>query len=837
MDKLSRLKKLIPHLIALVIFIVLSYSYFSPLLEGKQIQQSDITHYKGMSKEVREYRDSTGEEALWTNRLFSGMPAYFVGTKFKNNHTTLLERFLTFPEKPASFLFLYLIGFYITLLLFRVNPWLSIVGAIAFAFSSYFFIIIAAGHNTKALAIGYMAPIIASIIHTYRGKAWTGLILTGIFLSLQIESKHPQITYYTLITIVLFGLFELYNFWKSKQPLRFVKITLLLFIPVALAIGSNMANLWTTYEYSDYSMRGQSELERNQANQTKGLDKDYATRWSYGIDETFTLLIPNYAGGSSQGSLSEDSETFNTLINNNVPRRRAEQIIQNLPLYHGDQPFTSGPVYVGALVLFLFVFSLFILRGPIKWWLLTATIFSVVLAWGNNFMFVTDFFLDHVPLYNKFRTVSMTLVIAEFTIPLLAILGLKKLLEGKVDKALFIRSLKYSLYIIGGICLLLILAPGIFQNFGGPSDSRLPGWLAETLRDDRRTLLRQDAFRSLIFILLGAGVLAGFYFKKLKQSYTIALIGVLILIDMWNVNKRYLNDDNFASKQQVQNPYQKSQADQMILQDQAKYFRVLNLAVNTFNDASTSYFHNSIGGYHGAKLQHYQEMIDYHIQPEMQSIMNTLNKENAGTGIDRVLRKLEVLNMLNTKYIIYNKQAAPIQNPYKLGNAWFVNDYRLVPDAEAEINALDGFNPDRMAIIDKDFDGHVKGKSFRKDTSGRITLTHYGPKHLKYDYHANSEQLVVFSEVYYPKGWHLYIDGEQGDLFRANYILRAAVIPAGEHNVEMKFEPRSYYAGTNISNYSSMLLMIVLLLWAGYEIYRFVTREEETEQKAAKKKK
>jgi len=821
MDKLLRFKKLIPHLIALVIFIILSYSYFSPLLEGQEIQQSDITHFKGMSKEVREYRDSTGQEALWTNRLFSGMPAYFVGTKFKNNHTTLLERFLTFPEKPASFLFLYLIGFYIALLLFRVNPWLSIVGAIAFAFSSYFFIIIAAGHNTKALAIGYMAPIIASIIHTYRGKAWTGLILTGIFLSLQIEAKHPQITYYTLITIVLFGLFELYNYWKSRQPARFLKLTLLLFIPVMLAVGSNMANLWTTYEYSDYSMRGQSELERNQANQTKGLDKDYATRWSYGIDETLTLIIPNYAGGSSNGSLSENSETFKTLINNNIPRRRAEQLIKNLPLYHGDQPFTSGPVYVGALVMFLFVFSLFILRGPIKWWVLAATILSVVLAWGNNFMVVTDFFLDYVPLYNKFRTVSMTLVIAEFTIPLLAILGLKKLFSGDIDKARFLKALKYSLYILGGLCLLLIMAPGIFQGFGGPSDAQLPGWLAETLREDRKSMLRQDAFRSLIFILLGAGVLAGFYYKKLKQIYAIALLGVLILIDMWNVNKRYLNEDNFASKQQVQNPYQKSQADQMILQDPSSYFRVLNLSVNTFNDASTSFFHNSIGGYHGAKLQRYQEMIEYHIQPEMQQIMSTLQKKNAGQDIDSVLKQLEVLNMLNTKYIIYNKQAAPIQNPYKSGNAWFVDDYRLVPDAEAEINALDDFNPSRTAIIDKDFGGHVKGKNFRKDTSGRITLTRYGPRHLKYDHQSASQQLVVFSDVYYPKGWHLYIDGEPAEMFRANYILRAAVIPAGQHTIDMKFEPRSYYTGNTISNYSSMILMILLLLWLGYEIRNY----------------
>ncbi len=818
-----KVKGFIPHIIAVVLFLIISYSYFSPLLEGKRIQQSDITHFKGMSKEVRDYRAETGEEALWTNRLFSGMPAYYVGTKYENNHTTFLEKFFMLGKAPASFLFLYLIGFYIALLLFRVNPWLSIVGAIAFGFSSYFFIIIAAGHNTKAMAIGYMAPIIASIIHTYRDKRWSGLILTGVFLALQIESKHPQITYYTLITIILFGFFELYNFWKSKQPIRFVKITLLLFIPVLLAVGSNMANLWTTYEYSDHSMRGQSELERNQENQTKGLDKDYATKWSYGIDETLTLLIPNYAGGSSQGELSEDSETYQTLINNNVPKRRAQQLIKRLPLYHGDQPFTSGPVYVGALVLFLFVFSLFILRGPLKWWILTATLLSVILAWGNNFMVVTEFFLDHVPGYNKFRTVSMTLVIAEFAIPLLAILGLKKLFNEEIEKQQFINALKYSLYILGGLCLLLILAPGIFQNFTGPSDARLPAWLAETLRDDRKSLLRQDALRSLIFILLGAAVLAGFYFKKLKQIYAIGLLGVLILIDMWNVNKRYLNEDNFASKQQVQNPYQKSKADQMILQDPAKYYRVLNLAVNTFNDASTSYFHNSIGGYHGAKMQRYQEMIDYHIQPEMQQIMSHLKNQKNPRGLDSVLNKLEVLNMLNTKYIIYNKKSAPLRNAHALGNAWFVNDYRLVPDAEAEINALDQFDPYKTAIVDQDFSDFVGEKNFQKDTAGHIRLTQYGPKHLKYDYKASQQQLVVFSDIYYPHGWNLLIDGKKTDkLFRANYILRAAVLPPGEHTIEMKFEPRSYTMGNNISNYSSIILLALFTLWIGYEFYQSI---------------
>jgi hypothetical protein len=833
----NHLKKLFPHLIAVIIFLVLSYSYFSPLLEGKEIRQSDITHYKGMSKEVRDYRERTGEEALWTNRMFGGMPAFFIGTKYKNNHISNFNKLFRLGEKPASFLFLYLIGFYIALLLFRVNPWLSIIGAIAFGFSSYFFIIIAAGHNTKAIAIGYMAPIIASIFYSYRKNFWLGMALLGIFLSLQVHAKHPQITYYTAIVVVIYGLFELYNFWKSKYLVRFWRVTVFMILAVIFAIGSNMANLWTTYEYSKYSMRGQSELERMQQDATTGLDKDYATQWSYGIGETLTLLVPNYAGGSSTGSLSRDSQTYKTLINNNVPEGRANQLIKRLPLYHGDQPFTSGPVYVGALVLFLFVFSLFVVKGPIKWWLLTATIISIMLAWGDNFMILTEFFLDHVPGYNKFRTVSMTLVIAEFTIPLLAILGIKKLLNREIEKATFLKALKNSIYILGGLCLLLILAPGIFQNFAGPSDGQMPGWLSQALREDRKAILREDAFRSLIFILVGAGIIAAFFYKKLKFGYTIALLGLFILIDMWNVNKRYLNDDNFASPRKVQNPYQKSKADQVILQDPAKNFRVLNLAVNTFNDASTSYYHNSIGGYHGAKLQRYQEMIDYHIQPEMQTISQTLNKKNAGQQIDSSLAGLEVLNMLNTKYIIYNEKARPIQNPYALGNAWFVDGYRFVDNAREEINALDGFNPAQTAIIDKDFSNQIENKNFSKDTSGTITLTHYEPNHLKYQSQADSDQLVVFSEVYYPHGWKLFIDGEAAELFRTNYILRAAVVPEGDHTLEMKFEPKSYFVGNQLANYSSILLLVLLVLAIGYEIYIYIGKQTEQGDPLKKTKK
>lgn len=823
--KLQGFQKLIPHIFAIVLYIFISYAYFPSLLEGDEIQQSDNIHWKGMSKEIRDYRDKTGEEPLWTNRMFGGMPSFSISTLYDNNMKTVYNALL-FLDKPANYLFICLLGFYITLLLLGVNPWLSIVGSFAYAFSSYFFIIIAAGHNIKAVAIAYMAPLIASIIYTYRGRKLLGLALTGLFLTLIIIANHPQITYYALIVVIIFVLFEMVKAIQNKTMYSFFKVSLLLLIPLILAVGSTLGKLWSSYEYAQYSTRGQSELELDKDNQTSGLDLDYATRWSYGIDETLTLLVPNYAGGASQGELSKNSETYDALKNKNVPPARINQFIKNAPLYHGAQPFTSGPVYLGAIVLFFFVFSLFIVRGSLKWWILTASVLAILLAWGHHFMPLTRFFMNYIPGYNKFRAVSTTLVIVEFTVPLFAFWGLKKFFSEQIAKEQFLKALKYSLFVLGGISLLLILLPGI-QDFSGSSDSRLPGWLAEALRDDRKSLLRQDAFRSLVFILIGAGILWAYYFKKLKYSYTLILIGVFILIDMWPVNKRYLNENNFAPERQVENPFTKTRADEIILQDPAKDFRVLNLTVNIFNDASTSYFHNSIGGYHAAKMQRYQDLIEFHIQSEIQQIAQTLQGKNPQKKLDQTLKNQQVINMLNTRYLIYRKDAAPIQNKYALGNAWFVDNYKMVPDAMAEINALDDFEPQKTAIIDQDFKKLVDIQQLSKDTTGGIRLTHYEPNHLKYDYKAASEQLVVFSEIYYPAGWHLYIDGERADHFRANYVLRAAVIPEGKHTIEMKFEPDSYYVGNKIQQYTSIALLIFILLVIGFELYHRYTKQKE----------
>ncbi len=823
--------KILPHIIAVIFFILISYAYFTPLLEGKSIKQSDNIHYRGMSKEIRDYREKTGEEALWTNRLFGGMPGYFISTLYPNNHIRSVHSLMMIGERPASMVFLALVGFYITLLLLGVNPWISIIGAIAYAFSSYFFIILAAGHNTKAIAIGYMAPLIASVIYTYRRKLLLGLALTGLFLALIIIANHPQITYYAAITVVIYIIFEFVRAIRNKQINPFIKASLFLLIPLILGVGSNLGRLWTSYEYTDFSMRGKSELEINKENQTKGLDKDYATRWSYGVDETFTLLIPNYKGGASQGELSRESNTYKALERQNIPPARARQFTDNAPLYHGDQPFTSGPVYLGALVLFLFVFSMYLIKGPIKWWVITASILAILLSWGNNFEGFTHFFMDYFPAYNKFRTVSMTLVIVEFLVPLFAFLGLKKFFTEKISKEQFYKALKHSIYILGGICILFLLLPGIFQNFAAASDAQMPGWLTEPLREDRKALLRKDAFRSLVFILLGAGTLWAYYTKKLKYSYTLLLIGAFILIDMWTINKRYLNEDNFAPEREVKNPFSKTQADQFILQDNEKNFRVLNLTVDIFNDAGTSFYHNSIGGYHGAKLQRYQDMIEFHIQKQIQNIGRTLQSDNPQQKLDQTLKNQEVLNMLNMKYIIYNKNATPIRNPYRFGNAWFVNDYKIAPDAMSEIQALNEIDPQQTVVIHQEFEEELDVETFEKDTTGSITLTHYEPNHLKYDYEADSKQLVVFSEVYYPAGWKLYIDGEKADLFRANYILRAAIVPAGEHEVEMKFKPKSYYLGNKISGYSSVILLIFVIGAIGFEGYRYYKKESGLTEK------
>ncbi len=825
-EKKDLLNRSLPHIFAVVLFLLISFVYFSPLLEGKKLQMSDVRNYKGMAKEIKDFRQETGKEALWTNRMFGGMPAYLISVKKNANIFWYVDKFLKIGERPASYLFICLLGFYITLLIFGASPWLSIVGAIAFSFTSYFFIIIEAGHTSKAVAMAYMSPFIAGVYMAYRRNLLLGCAVTAFFLALEIFASHPQITYYAGLTVLIYGIVELVQTIKERSYQHFLRVTGFLLITLVLVVGTNFGSLWRIYEYGEYSMRGSSELTKDKEDQTSsGLTKSYATAWSYGIDETLTLFIPNFAGGSSHGELNTKSNVYKELNRRNVPNAR--QIIKQLPLYYGAQPFTSGPVYVGAVVFFLFFLGLFIIKGPIKWWLLIATVFSIMLAWGKNFMPLTEFFLDYFPGYSKFRTVSMTLVIAEFTMPLLAFIAIKQVFEKKIDKEQFLKGFKYSFYIVSGLALIFTLMPGLLSNFIASSDSQLgwPDFLIKALREDRRAMLQKDALRSLIFVALTAGLVYLIFKQKVKQKYAYMMLGALVLFDMWPVNKRYLNNEDFAPERQIEQPYSPSQADNFILNDQDQNFRVLDLTVNIFNSSKTSYFHNAIGGYHGAKMQRYQDMIDHHIQQEIRKIGAALQDKGQNQNLQVVLKQQEILNMLNTKYIIYNPKAQPITNPYRDGNAWFVDNFRWVGNADEEIDELKSIDPSRTALIDKRFEDVVEIDNINMDTTASIHLVQYKPNHLTYTYTAAKSQIALFSEVYYPKGWNAFIDEQPAPHFRANYILRGMVLPEGKHTVEFKFEPRSYFLGSKVSYACSALVLLLTLGVFAYFLYQGQQKE------------
>ncbi|MEZ5083093.1 MAG: hypothetical protein R2750_06565 [Bacteroidales bacterium] len=546
-----QIKKVIPYIAAILLFIALSLAYMSPLFEGKQLRQDDIARHKGMSKEVNDFRDKTGEEALWTNSMFSGMPAYQISVKYKGNLVTYIDQVfkLGLPH-PANLVFLYMLGFFILLITLRVNPWLSIAGAIAYGFSSYFFIILEAGHNSKAHAIGYMAPVIAGIILTYRGKYFLGGIVTMLFMALEIKAGHPQMTYYLMMLMIIFAIVQLIQAIRTKQLNLFIKASAIVSLSVIVGVLTHTTNLWATWEYGKETIRGKSELTTEQENRTSGLDKDYATQWSYGISETGTLLIPNFHGGSSQGELSKNSNTYEALVDNQISKKQAEDIIKGMPTYWGSQPFTSGPVYLGAIVIFLFVFGLIYIKGPMKWWLLAGTILSILLSWGKNFMPLTEFFLDYFPGYNKFRAVSMTLVIAEITMPILAFLALNEIFKKEVDKKSVLKALQLSFYIVGGFTLIFALFPGIFFDFSSPNDAQYrqsyPDWLMDAIVLDRASLLRIDAWRSLLFILILTSGIWAYIKGKLKVNVLYIIVIAIVVIDMWSVDKRYLNNDDFV---------------------------------------------------------------------------------------------------------------------------------------------------------------------------------------------------------------------------------------------------------------------------------------------------
>lgn len=780
-------KKLLPHLTAVGVFVLISLVYLSPVLEGKKIDQQDYRQYKGMSEEIVQHRAEYNEDPLWTNSMFGGMPAYQISVESESNLIKKVYRiFQLYLPHPVSLVFLYMFGFYFLLISLKIDYRLAILGAISFAFSSYFFIIIEAGHNTKAHAIGYLAPVLASVLMVFRGKLLIGTVLTALFTALMINANHFQITYYLLMLLVVLGIVYLIKSIKEQTFPSFTKQVGCLLLAGALGSITSSSRLLTTMEYGQESIRGKSELTANQSNKTSGLDKDYATAWSYGKAETFTLLIPNFHGGASGGALGTDSETYK-LFKNSAQASQAKQIIKQLPLYWGTQPFTSGPVYAGAISCFLFIVGLFLIKGYLRWWVLSVFLLMLALSWGKNFMPLTEFFLNYVPGYNKFRSVSTTLVIVELLIPLLGIIALNKIIEeGKSNE--IVKALKYSLGIVGGLCLVFALLPTMFFDFTSLNDKQYGEALSEALTLDRKSMFQSDSLRSLLFILIGFTAIWLHLVGKIKKTPLILALTVFVLCDVWVVNKRYLNNDNFKAKRKVLQPYTPTSADNQILRDSDPNFRVYNTTVSPFNDASTSYFHKSIGGYHGAKLKRYQELIDNHI-----------SKGN-----------MQVFNMLNTKYFIVKGQNGPVAqlNPSALGNAWFVEEIIKVDNADSEIEKIGQISTANQAVVDKRFD---TPEILKLDSSASISLKSYKANHLTYESISSIDQFAVFSEIFYDKGWNAYIDGEKVPHVRANYVLRAMAIPSGSHTIEFKFEPSTYYTGEKISLASSSVLILMLI--------------------------
>jgi hypothetical protein len=819
MEIKNKLKPLLPHFTALILFTIISFAYFYPVLEGKVLKANDSMVSRISSKEIMDYREKTGNEALWTNSMFSGMPAYLISTKYPGNLFKKLDTILRVFKMPVSVLFISMAGFYILLLMFGLNPWLSLIASIAYGLSSFLFQILAAGHNTQAIALAYAAPMIGSVYYAYRHNAIKGALLTALFLTLELLANHPQITYYAMICILVFVITEFIFSVKEKAILKFVKTSLILLVPLILAIGINFGFLFTTYEYGKYSVRGKSDLTGENKNASSGLDRDYITYWSYGINETMNLLIPNFKGGSSS-PFDRDSETVKALRQNNA----ASAAGQFSKYWGPQQGGTAGPHYVGAIVLFLFVLGLIIVKGREKWWLLIATLLSIMLAWGKNFMPFTNLFIDFFPGYSKFRAVTMTLVISQFCIPLLGALALRDIFNSAVPKKALLNGLKLAAAITGGVILLVIIIPGLAGSFLSQyeTEAGLPLWLQSALIADRKEMLKIDGIRSLVFILLSAAALFGFIFEKLRKEYAFLILGLLIVADLWSADKRYLNAGQFEKPSVIQKTLAPSVADEFILKDKS-YYRVLNLSVSVFNDNSpTSYFHKSIGGYHGAKLKRYQEFIDTCIYPALSGFGKAAENAKSLEEYQSVLNNnpVHVLNMLNARYVILDAGAPPIINQNAFGNAWFVEKPIMADNANMEISLINKIDPSGEAVIDKKFKELVPAASYPKSDGENIELTSYQPNELIYKYSARSAKLAVFSEIYYPAGWKCFIDGKESSYFRADYVLRAMVVPEGEHEIKFIFEPSSYIIGEKVSMGSSLLLILLIAGYFGYTLMK-----------------
>ena len=817
---MKALKRHLYDILAVVMFAVISFVYFMPAdIDGRILYRHDSSAGRGAGREATEYYEQTGERTRWSNSTFSGMPTYQTAPSYSSTDTlsTVMNAYHLWLPDNVWFLFAYLLGFYILLRAFDFREMLAALGAVVWAFSSYFLIIIAAGHLWKVMALAYLPPMIAGIVLAYRGKYLWGFIVTAIFAAFEVKANHVQMTYYYLFIIALMIIAFLFQAVREKQLARFGKATLVCIAAATIGICLNFSNLYHTWQYSQESMRGKSELvKQNATNQTNsGLDRDYITQWSYGIGETWTLLVPNAKGGASV-PLSQNQQAMAKAD------QQYMQIYQQLGQYWGEQPGTSGPVYVGAFVLMLFILGLFIVKGPMKWALLTATVLSILLSWGHNLMPFTDFFIDYVPMYAKFRTVASILVIAEFTIPLLAMMALKKVID---EPEVLTHQMKYvyiSFALTGGVALLFALAPSLFfsdfvSSFEMATMKNIPAEylnpMLTNLKQIREAIFTADSWRSFWIVTLGTVCLLLFKAKKLRAPWLIGALIILCLIDMWQVDKRYLNDEMFVERSIRDTPQPMTATDRQILQDKGLDYRVLNLASNTFNENETSYYHKSIGGYHAAKLRRYQELIEAYIMPEMQRMMPAIVKAQGDMTRVNGDSIYPVLNMLNTKYIILplqENQTAPLQNPYTYGNAWFVDRISYVNNANQELDSLGKLNLRHAAVADVKFKSQL-GEAVRQDNVSMVKITSYAPNQLSYDVMSDKGGVLVFSEIYYP-GWTATVDGQPTELGRVNYVLRAMNIKPGKHQVTLRFFPASIKKTETVAYVSYAILILVILI-------------------------
>ncbi|MCX2681432.1 hypothetical protein OOZ15_15870 [Galbibacter sp. EGI 63066] len=817
----DQLKRIWPHAVVFLVFILASLVYFSPVLQGKKIFQSDIVQYIGMSEERDNYKEQTGEESYWTNSAFGGMPTYQLGANYPHNYIKKLDKTIRFLPRPADYLFLYFIGFYVLLLVLKVDWKLAAIGALAFGFSTYLISILGVGHNAKAHAVGYFPFVLAGIVLAFRKKYVVGFLLTAFAMALEIGANHVQMTYYLLLLVLVMGIVYLIDAFKKKELSHFFKTVGILAVAVVLAIATNATNLMATQEYAQWSTRGESELTINPdgmpKEQTSGLDKEYITQYSYGLFESLNLYIPRLTGGGTDEDLGDNSSTYQYLVNQGVPANQAQEFVKGQAsrmMYWGDQPIVAAPFYIGAVVIFLFIMSLFLVVGKLKWWLLGGTVLSLALSWGKHFGILTDLMIDYFPMYNKFRAVTSIQVILQLCVPVLAVLGLQRLFNNKIDKNEKLKALKWSAIVALGMIVLLFVFKGTL-DFSHANDAYYRqqfdemglNQLMAKIKEDRMSLYNKDLFRNFVLVAIAAGLLWLFIKEKLKQNYLIIAIGLLFLIDLVGVDKQYVNDDSFVTARMLDTPFQASAVDKQILGDKG-YYRVFNTSEGV-NGASTSFYHKSIGGYHAAKPKRLQDLFEYQIA-----------NNNVG-----------VLNMLNVKYIIRPNdkgQLYPANNPYANGPAWFVEKLIPVNNADEEMQALDSLNVKTEAVFDQNKFNDVDGAQFTVDSTATIELTEYEPNRLTYKSANSQKGIAVFSEMYYPHGWKVSIGGQEVEEFRANYALRALEIPAGAHEITFVFDPDVVKKGSKIALASSLLLGLLLL---GGIFYTFKKKSSESTDK------